>query len=318
MNYNNDKPKFKSSVTVREFGTRVYAVDPVVPEALANDLVSFDLTIDSVVATATITYDNSHRFITIFWGDSNEGETLDILKIKNMPTTQGGPQLPENTIRVQHVYEVPDPPTRSLNLLVYTVIRGNDGSRAFGPAQWIVMSPRYKFILYPVILEFNSHLDTTFEQVTEISIDMTATHGDNKILERSWEPDIVTNPAIGPLPGEDLFPIYYKLNGSNLSYEIPLNSQHGIIIKFVSSERENIAKDFWEFLTDIGYEFDGSTEIFDDGIPRGFHPARLEYRGANSYKWELEVQDGYFEAILKTEMNLIIPLDKITDSKVLG
>jgi hypothetical protein len=40
--------------------------------------------INSVVATVTLTFDPSHRFITLFWGDSNVGETTDTRKINLM------------------------------------------------------------------------------------------------------------------------------------------------------------------------------------------------------------------------------------------
>lgn len=312
MTYDKNQPEFRSKVAVSESGKRVYEVHPVVPEALANELVSYELTVDSVVATATIEYDDSHRSVTIFWGDSNTGEKFNVLEIRNRMVANGGLQLPENTIRVQHVYDVPEPPNRGSNLLVVTVLEDNDGRRSFGPTQWLRMVPRYKFILYPVILEFNSHLDSSVEQVTEISIDMTATHDDNTILDRHWEPNVVTNPDIGPPPGEDLFPIYYKLTGSALSHEIPLDSEHGVLIIFAAKERENVAKDIWGFLVDtFTAEFDTSVPVPENGRPRGFHP--LNYTGSYSLKRYLKVQDGYFEAILNTEMNLIVPLDQTTN-----
>jgi len=316
MTYNDEKRKAKSSVKLQEFGNRIFSVAPVVPDSLARELVSFELTVDSVVATATITYESSHRFITIFWGDSDEGETFDTLKIKSLIPALGGPQLPENTIRVQHVYEEPEPPARTSNYLFYIVLQENDGSRSFGPAQRILMEPRYQFNIYGVTLEFNSHLDSSLEQVTEISIDMMVTHGDNKLIDKHWDPDVYTNSNIGPLPGEERFPVYFELTDSRLSHEILLGSPDGIFINFVTSERENIAKDIWEYIVAVKdffvIEFDGSTEIFDDGAPRGIHPARLTNRGVKTYNVELEVQDGYFDANIKTEMKLIVPIDKTT------
>ncbi len=309
MLYDSDKPIFNSKLKVREFATRVYEVEPVEEQALANALASFELTIDSVVATATIEYDSSHRFITLFWGDSDVGETLDIRQIRNSGPVIGGNPLPENTIKIQHVYDVPPPPNLGSNFLFYTVLQDVEGRRSFGPAQQLSIIPRYEFILRPVILEFNSHLDSSLEQETEISIDMTAIHSGEDFFHKHWEPNVVTNGNIGPLPHEERFPVFYKLNGSQLRHEIPLDSEDGIILNFCAKERENFAKDAWQFLADVfTIEFDTSNTAVGDGRPRGFHP--LNYTGAKQVKRYLKVQDGYFEAILNTEMNLIVPLDR--------
>ena len=313
MTYKN-KQKAKSSVKLQESGNRVFVVDSIAPDSLANELVAFNLSIDSVVATATITYETSHRFITIFWGDSDVGETFDTLKIKIMQPQFGQPQLPENTIKVQHVYAEPEPPAIGRNLLFYTLLQDIDGSRKFGPSQRVRVNPRYKFNIYSTTLEFNSHLDSALEQETEISIDMKITHGDNILLDKHWDPDVVTN--IGPLGIEEIFPVFFKLPGARLNYEISLGDLDGIIINFVQSERENIAKDAWEFLGDIKdifiVNFDTSTEatIEDDGLPQGIHPARLSDRGSKTYKRFLDVQDGFFQVIIQTEMKLLVPLDR--------
>ncbi len=312
MTYKN-KQKAKSSVKLLESSNRVFVVDPVAPDSLAPNLVSFDLSLDSVVATATITFDTSHRFITIFWGDSDVGETFDIRKIM-LGTTFGEPQLPENTIRVQHVYAEAEPPARGSNFLFYTVLQGSDGSRRFGPAQQVRVNPRYEFNIYGTTLEFNSHLDSSAEQVTEISIDMKISHGDNILFDKHWNPDVVTNSNIGPAAGEERFPVFFKLNGCRLNHEISLGDPDGIIINFVQSERENIAKDIWEFLKDVKdfftVEFDGSTKVTGDGLPQGIHPARLSNKGTKTYRVWLDVQDGHFHANIETEMKLIVPLDR--------
>ncbi|MFD2205717.1 hypothetical protein [Kiloniella antarctica] len=309
MHYDSDKPVFNSKSKVREVSSRIYEVEPVESRALANDLVSFDLSVDSVVATATLEYDSSHRFVTLFWGDSDVGETLDIRKIRNSNRVVGGNPLPENTIRVQHVYDVPAPPNRGSNFLFYTVLQDGEGRRSFGPAQQISVIPRYEFILRPVILEFNSHLDGALEQETEISIDMIAVHAGERIFHKHWEPDVVTNGNLGPLPTEERFPVFYKLTGSQLRHDIPLDSEDGIVINFVAKERENTAKDAWEFLVDVfTAEFDDSVIAVDNGQIRGFHP--IKNTGPRQEKRYLGVQDGYFEAIMNIEMNLIVPLDR--------
>ena len=55
-------------------------------------------------------------------------------------------------------------------------------------------------------------------------------------------------------------------------------------------------------------EFDDSVIAVDTGQIRGFHP--LKNTGPRQEKRYLGVQDGYFEAIMNTEMNLIVPLGR--------
>ena len=77
------------------------------------------------------------------------------------------------------------------------------------------------------MVEFNSHLDTGWESEIEFEAYMTATHNETTILEKSWKADLKTGPDFtgGFPPGTEIpgFPIVYKLEGSQLSHEIPLN-----------------------------------------------------------------------------------------------
>ncbi len=301
------RPKFVSKNTRLERSARVIAVDPVDPKAVARDLVSFDLSIDSVVATAVFQYDSSHRSIIIFWGDSDEGEVIDLANARHLQSF-GGVELSLNTISIQHRYAEPEPPFLGMNLLFYTVLVDKDGRRSFGPAQRLRMVPRYKFILYPLILELNSHLDTFLEEDSELGIDMKATHNDEVFFEKHWNADITTNGNIGPLPGESRFPVTFTLTGSALQREIALDSEDGVVLNITAAENESWLNDVWDFLVDVvTIEFDGSNDIMSDG-PRGFHP--IYQKGSQQYLREFSVRDGSFKITLNTEMNLIVPLER--------
>ena len=135
-----EKPEYKSKVSTHEVLNNVHVVDPIAPEAVARELQSFSVTTDSVVATLDIVYDDSHRFITIFWGDSDTGERID-LRFPHLQQTPlaGGPNLPENTLRLQHVYEVPEKPHRGRNLLVLAIVEDDEGRKTASTAQRITV-----------------------------------------------------------------------------------------------------------------------------------------------------------------------------------
>ena len=162
-----EKPEYKSKVSTHEVVNNVHVVDPVASGAIARELKSFSVTTNSVVATLDIVYDDSHKFITIYWGDSDTGEKVDLRFLHlQQTTTPGGFDLPDNTLRLQHVYEVPEQPDKGWDFLVgrkflvLAIVEDDEGRKTASTAQRITTIPHYKFILYPVMVEFNSHLDT--------------------------------------------------------------------------------------------------------------------------------------------------------------
>lgn len=99
------KKPYKSNSTIENFDNVVQVVDPISPEATAEKLVSFSVTVDSVVATATLVFDDSHSHVTLYWGDV-EVEIINISKLRNM-FVEGGSNQDPNTLKVQHVYKPP-------------------------------------------------------------------------------------------------------------------------------------------------------------------------------------------------------------------
>jgi hypothetical protein len=222
-------------------------------------------------------------------------------------------QLPESAIRIQPVYPKPISRATGNNYLFYT---DTAGSRKFGPSQRVQLVPKYTFNMYGTRLEFNHHLDSALEQGTEIAIDLKVTHGDSMFFDKHWDLNVVTNTNIGPALGESRFPVFFELAESHLSYEISLTDSEGIMINFIQSEHEILQRIFGRFsgkVKDVfSVNFDGciQAEYIDDGFPRGIHPARLLNRGAYTYSIILDVQDGYFSAHVKTDMTLMVRLDR--------
>ncbi len=311
-----EKPEYKSKISTHEVTNTVRVIDPVPQEAIARELTSLSVTTDSVVATLEIVYDDSHRFITIFWGDGDTGERIDLHSLHSQQTpAAGGPDLPENTLRLQHVYEVPERPYTGSNLLVLVVVEDNEGRKTASTARRITVIPHYKFVLYQVVVEFSSHLDTGFESEIEFEADMTATHNGETILERNWKADLETGPSLtgGFPPGTSIpgLPVTYRLEGSQLSHEIALNEEP-LFINFIVKERDGWAKDLlggwlnplgglWDLVT---VEFDTSGENFEPG----FHPSY--YTGSKTFREDYTLDDGSVTMVFDTEMNLIVPLDR--------
>jgi hypothetical protein len=307
-----EKPKYKSKISAHEVTNTVRVIGPVPQEAIARELTSFSVTTDSVVATLEIVYDDSHRFITIFWGDGDTGERIDLRSpLLQQTPAAGGPDLPENTLRLQYVYEVPEQPYTGSNLLVLVVVEDNEGRKTASTAQRIKVIPRYKFVLYQVIVEFSSHLDTGFESEIEFEADMTATHNGETILERNWKADLETGPSLtgGFPPGTSIpgLPVTYRLEGSQLSHEIALNEEP-LLIHFVVKEHDGFLKDvlggIWDLVAPPWVEFDTSGENFEPG----FHPSY--YTGSKTFRDDYTLDDGSVTMVFDTEMNLIVPLDR--------
>lgn len=166
-------------------------VEPMPPQTVAKELVSLVVTADSVVATATIVFDDAHRRVSVRWGDG----TTDVIDIRALRTlsVQGAPdnQSP-NTLRVQHAYK---PPFDTGSRLITVVTVDDQGATASEPAV-VELVRRYRVNLYSVVLEFPHHLDSAFETESEIQASMHASFEGERFFSESWEGGVVTAPQI--------------------------------------------------------------------------------------------------------------------------
>lgn len=263
----------------------------------ARKLESFSVTTDSVVATANLVVHEDHQIIRIWWGDEGQNDQPETIDLRKERLFLGNP-VPKNTLKIQHAYEI-----NTLRKIIIVQTQDKEGKKSWENVV-INLEPRYKFIIYPVTLEINSHLDSGFEQDSELEIHMEVVHNEETVLDEQWNEDITTQINITP------FTIFYKLDGSRVNLEMGYHDD-SIQIKFVVKENDGWFKDL---LQDIGdfftIEFDGSNEFSPPfpGYTGPFHP-RI-YTGQKDFRISHALDDGTVYLNFSTEMNLIVPLEQ--------
>lgn len=328
VNKTSKYPSYKSQSTIKKIDRAIRYVKPIPAEAHARKLTSFSVTSDSVVATANITFDPSHTRIELHWGD-DQTEIINIGKLRNMSISHGNGHAP-NTLTFQHVYR---PPFDHGRKIIIASTTDSDGGKSF---DWAVIEidPRYRLDFYSITLEFPEHLDF-FGENSEVEANLSVyQHGQN-LMGRAWKDSVVTNPDIGPLPGEI---ISWHLENSNFNFEIS-HSEDPIYIRLELQEDDKLLDDdsvgnilintVWDVITSpingayqfvkfIGATADGfDTSALIDGItmPIEIHPrnrARFENRNGLVAEYRLW-PDGKIYARLRFELNLIIPIDHSQD-----
>jgi hypothetical protein len=276
-------------------GNTVHVLKPLAPEQKAMKLESFSVTTDSVVATANLVFNESHEIIRIWWGDEGENDQPETIDLRKERLVLDNPAS-ANSLRLQHAYDVD-----SLRKIILVQTQDSQGKISWDTAV-ITLEPRYKFIIYPVKLEINSHLDTIFESDSELEVYMKVIHNDQTILDEQWKADITTQVEIGPF-----FPIFYTLEGSRVNLEISYHDDP-IDIECRVKETDGLVKDVLQSIWDFFHvEFDTSVQVPDyDGGP--FHPR--VYTGSKEFRFSHVLDDGTVIVIFSTEMNLIVPLDQ--------
>lgn len=263
---------------------------------MARQLLSFEVTHESVVATAVMRVDNSHDILRIWWGDETEvqlPQLIDLRKERLYSEHDPGADI----VRLQHAY---DASTRRRIIIVQSQDR--QGNVSFD-SRVIDLEPTYRFSLYPVRLEFNEHLDTSVERDSELEVYMKVHHIDRYLLSKHWPNEIVrTNVEIGPF-----FPIIHILDESSISFEMKY-SDPPVSIRFWLHEKDNLIKDIAQSLWDlVTVEFDTSTPAIGGEDESPFHPKN--YVGAKEFRILSSLQDGIVTIVLSTEISLNIPLD---------
>jgi len=189
-------------------------VEPVAPEATAEKLFSFSVTADSVVATATLVFDDSHSYVTLYWGD-DEVEIINISKWRNTIVAGGGSQDP-NTLKFQHVYKSPLDFGRKIVTAVTTDSARNKSNNTI----LIEVDRRYKLSFYQIVLEFPDHLDSVFETDSEIEARMSVWQDGIIFNSKTWRDDDNTAPNI--TSGKT---VQWSLNQSHFSREISYSDE---------------------------------------------------------------------------------------------
>lgn len=295
-------------------------VQPVSTKDYAAKLVSFSVTTDSVVATARLVFDNSHSHVSLHWGDDTVEEiNLTILRHKSQ---RPGEQQDPNTLVLQHVYRAPLDHGRKI---VLAKVRSVDGAFYWESAVFDLVQ-RYSFRFYPINLNFPEHLDSYFEQHSEMEVRLTFYQGLDRIKSEVWVEDIVTNPQIGPLPGEDGTPSWH-LPSSEFTTEISYADEpiviHMDILEFDGPGKYGSAVNIiWDFVTtpfqlawwvaeNVPFEFDTSVFVNQFQLPLEIHPRHKDaplFGGKSHTNFRIPYE-GKLIVEFDMEMKLIVPVN---------
>lgn len=316
MKKSDNKTQYKSLSTTHKYEKFVQVVEPIAPEAMAKKLVSFSVTVDSVVATATLIVDDSHKHLSLHW-DDGQVEVINLSKLRHLSPRVGNNQEP-NTLKIQHVYRAPfDYGSRFIN----AVAEDSEGRRS-SDSIVVDIERRYRLSFYSIILEFPHHLDSSFESFSEIEARMYAKHGGTVFFDKSWKDDVLTAPQI--TTGA---PITWRLNQSHFTRDISY-SDAPIEIYFDMVEADGIGEEggiwntIWDVLTFPKYIFTlyplSTNPAFDsydlpnqiDEMPLKIHPETSLNSTVATCVFRMPSDRGVVFARFNYELNLIVPLDQ--------
>ena len=318
-NYPNKKT-IKSRSTIHESKSIISVVEPIPPEAVAKELISYSLSLDSVVATVTLTVDDSHTNLLLHWGDDTT-EVINLRKLRLLSPKICDNQF-SNTLKFQHIYRAPFYQER---VVVVADTWDSDGRRYLAALNAVV-NPRYKLSFYPIVLTFYDHLDV-FGQYSEMEVNMSIREDGEDHHFKAWIEDIVTEGYI-KIPGVNT--TKWILDGSSFSREISF-SDEPIFIDLKMREHDGIAEadsfldDVWGLIsTPFRYgwaliesaagDFDTSTVINPQQMPLRIHPDFKISLSNGNVRFIVtdgsDLPEGKVVATFNYELNLIIPLDK--------
>lgn len=299
-------------------------VQPVKDDNTVAKLVNFQVTTDSVVATARLIFDDSHRRISLHWGDDTIDEiNLEMLRQKSR---KPGDQQDPNTLELQHVYAAPHDYGRKI---VIAKTRDLEGKNSWDYAV-IDIARRYVFKSYPITIKLPEHLDSYFEAHSEVEVRLMVYQNQDLIKSGVWVDDIVTKPHIGPLPGESESVPSWRLESSAFTKEIS-HSDSPIYIHIDILEHDGPGKYgeyiniIWDFITtpfqwswwvaeNIPFEFDTSGLVNPVSLPLEVHPASVSsisdsYNGRYNSRFKIPYE-GEIIVSFDLEMKLVVPVNQ--------
>lgn len=269
---------------------------PVDPKIKARVLPSLIVTHDSVVATMEIVVDDEHRMVKIWWGDEGGNTQPTIIDLNRERIVPLNNDLPRNTYRLQHRYDEYAPSRKIILVESIGTVAGLTANNIVSSweSRVIEIDPIYKFVCYPIVLEIDSHFDTFFENESEFDINMIIRQDGITLFEEQWNEDIDTD--------ADNYPVLYTLDNSRFNREIRYTDKPIFITLFIK-EIDNLLKDIFDVFAAGISEFDGSNRLSPD-----FHPR--DYTGSKDFRVPYDLNDGSLNVLMRTEMRLLVPLDK--------
>ena len=313
MNRCDNKTHNKSLPTTHKYKNIIQVVEPIFPEAMAKKLVSFSVTVDSVVATATLVVDESHNHLSLHWGD-DQVEVINLSQLRLLSSKAAGNQEP-NTLKFQHVYR---PPLDSGRKIITAVTKDSEEKKSYETIV-VEVEQRYKLSFYSIILEFPEHLDSSFESISEVEARMIASQGGRIFFANNWKDDVLTAPQIST--GEH---IQWRLNHSNFVREITYSDEPICIgLSLVESDgfgdEGGVLNTIWDivsaFFRAFQYiplppvEFDTSSVLNKTGMPFKIHPKTSLNSNFATAVFQIPDNEGKVYATFNYDLNLIVPLD---------
>lgn len=314
MKRSDNKTQHKSLSRIHKYENVVQVIEPIAPKAMAKKLVSFSVTVDSVVATATLIVDDSHKHLSLHWGD-DQVEVINLSKLRHLSPKIGDNQEP-NTLKFQHVYRAPFDFGRKI---IIAVTKDSEGKKSYDTIV-VELEQRYKLSFYSIILEFPDHLDSSFESISEVEARMIASQGGRIFFSNNWKDDVLTAPQI--TTGK---PIQWRLNHSNFTREISY-SDEPLSIGLTLNEHDGIGDEggvlntIWDIVSApfrlLQYiplppiEFDTSVVLNPTGIPFQIHPKKSLNSTSATAVFKIPDNEGTVYATFNYDLSLIVPLDR--------
>lgn len=312
-------PSKSKSLIVNQMPRATRVVEPVAEENMAARLVSFQVTTDSVVATARLVFDESHSHVSLYWGDDTI-EEINLSKLRDFSKVPDAAQDP-NALEIQHVYRSPLDSGRKI---VMAKTKSVDGKVSWD-TQVVELDRRYLFKFYPMTIYFPEHLDSSFETHSEVEVRMFVDDANDQNLKaETWVEDILTNPDIGN-PDQT---VNWRLDGSEFTREISYSDvpisvslhieehdgfgKHGSVGNILWDSFTRIFQLAWWVAENITVEFDGTTNDFS--LPLEIHPRDLDdprnVLNGKSRTWFKIWGEGKMMVLFEMEMKLIVPVNQ--------
>ncbi len=284
------------------------------PGDATNKPVSLSVTFDSVVATAIVVIDDNQKSFTMDWGDG-ESKSVNL----NTATLAGSNNaIGPNTYRFQHIYKQPF----QGSYLIHAVGTDAQGYKASDAISYTDINPRYQLSFYSIILKFPDHLDSIFEENSEVKAKFIVKQGEQTLIDKTWEKNVRTGGsriAIENEPGGRAIFASWRIEESIFSREVlyfddPINielklsetdySDGGILESIITAPGRALQK-LW---TSFPVKFDGRNT---GQMPFSIQPNgnSNSFSGSHSVIYGIGTNEGEIIAEFTYDLKLIVPID---------